>query len=484
MTTPQGSEKIENIVITATAPGFAPPALGNVRVQVIDGMLNIVIDRGVETVLPAGTDPGRIGGKSDSATELGSSVLIRPTEGGSRAAEGLTRSFDRVEAVPPGVSLKLAAMIAGGLAMQEVPSGELWRPSDVAARAATQKILSVASSTELQRFKTAYFKMETAANDPWYTARGVDPKEVRTEGAKEMLELLLQWLNRIAKLSGAWGWLVRMFGQWILPSMFGPGALVVTPAGDFVWLPQTNPTWTAVPGAFVRTRFEQDWLNIEIRPQVKPLRRLRPGVRVSPRGAEELAQLGTRLKPLFRGIEEELGDALEEAYRRQGFDGLPDYDLVFGVEAIAGPGLRISLQARVAPQALPRSGLAGNTLGRSEEKRRSMQAYIAGLALVNRTWGKLSELGDFAAVVLHSFQYANGTAVKRWDQLFRDWDLVTFNQRDFVIGLAYEQIGDQFAGVMGQAEKAEYLKAYRRGSDLSDAYGTWSTRYRRFSSTR
>jgi len=138
--------------------------------------------------------------------------------------------------------------------------------------------------------------------------------------------------------------------------------------------------------------------------------------------------------------------------------------------------------ARPVPRVVPRLDPA-QTLRRKDEKWKSTLKYLALLALVNKTWGRLSEVMDFGGVILRSVYDSEGEYqyIKRWDLLFRllQEGRLEIDMDKFVTEFLYEQLMDFGIAKLGQIENQAMREFFPLDHPANNMFGRPSTWYSR-----
>ena len=172
---------------------------------------------------------------------------------------------------------------------------------------------------------------------------------------------------------------------------------------------------------------------------------------------------------------------------------MPNVNLALGsvVSPDSVPGVDITVRVEPRPNPAKRENRPSH-----DKKSKGQTAYIAMLAFVNRTWGKVSEVIDFYDVLMDNIklksdqQIGTGkydTILVNYDTALSDLpmkyvrvileseangaDLVYIDWQGFAFGLAAEQAVDAMIGELSRRERD-----WVRNSDMwRNAYGTPTT---------
>jgi hypothetical protein len=159
-----------------------------------------------------------------------------------------------------------------------------------------------------------------------------------------------------------------------------------------------------------------------------------------------------------------------------------EQQLRFDTRIGIGPGTRVNVN--FGYRTALSYDFAERIYRRDEGKRESQAGYLAMVAMINKYYGRLSEVWDSLSVVLDNItvggkKLSDYPRRERFEVLYKNWRNLEFDTEGIVLGLIQETMTDLAIGIMSQAEAKFMLDRFGPDSIFNKLYGLPSTVVRR-----
>lgn len=148
------------------------------------------------------------------------------------------------------------------------------------------------------------------------------------------------------------------------------------------------------------------------------------------------------------------------------------------------PNRQPVLRPQANPRALPavRHARAESTF-RKDQKWKSTQRYLAVLNIVNKTWGRISEVMDVGKALIDNLYDETGEVrkIRRWDQAYELMRAgrLELDVEGFLMQVMYQELMDRGIAMLGRAEDKWMKDHFPLDHPLNNMFGrpsTWVSR--------